>query len=130
MSGEGEGEGERAGAWGIPSPSLSKRLKASLNSAIWSSVSWSAMASNPSEDLTEEGREAGRQRGEPRMEEDVWKWGREKERRKEGTVRSAVRGRSQTDRSLVVVGSTFHARDLSPPDPCCSYHTVHFLRLV
>lgn len=29
-----------------PSPSLSKRLKASLNSEIWSSVSWSAMASD------------------------------------------------------------------------------------
>ncbi|CAM9730350.1 unnamed protein product [Ectocarpus sp. 13 AM-2016] len=27
----------------VPSPSLSKRLKASLNSAICSSVSWSAM---------------------------------------------------------------------------------------
>jgi len=38
-----------------------------LNSAIWSSVSWSAMAAG-ARDLTE-GVETGRERGEARMEE-------------------------------------------------------------
>ena len=41
----------------IPSPSLSKRLKASLNSAIWSSLSWSAMAMKLREDEGSRSRE-------------------------------------------------------------------------
>ena len=85
---------------GIPSPSLSKRLKASLNSAIWSSVSWSAMVAR-ARDLTE-GVETGSERE------------RERERRsanggsgrEEATRRREDETRSQRPTGLV--GSTRH----------------------